>query len=155
MEISKEMHKELARSTNGEVWKLLEKEERTVEEEHIMVDTAHASNYHWWHAGTVVNAQRGEWLLARVYTVLGHNQEALWHAKACLALTEANPDDMQDFDVAYSYEAVARAQALNGAAELAAANKSKASDLGAKIAAEEDRQWFETDFNSGEWFGIE
>jgi len=154
MESMKEIHQELARSANGEVWKLFEKEERTAEDEHIMVDTAHASNYHWRHTGTVVNLQRGEWLLARVYTVLRHNQEALWHAKACLELTEANPDDMQDFDLAYGYEAIARAQALGGAAELAAVNKDKAFELGAKIENEENRKWFEKDFNGGEWFGV-
>ena len=155
MESMKEIHQELARSANGEVWKLFEKEERTAEDEHIMVDTAHASNYHWRHTGTVVNLQRGEWLLARVYTVLRHNQEALWHAKACLELTEANPDDMQDFDLAYGYEAIARAQALGGAAGLAAANKEKARELGAKIAKKEDRQWFDKDFKGGEWFGVD
>lgn len=155
MESTKEIHQELARSTNGEVWKLLEKEERTAEDEHIMVDTAHASNYHWRHTGTSVNIQRGEWLLARVYTVLRHNQEALWHAKACLAITQAHPEEMEEFDLAYGYEAVARAQALGGAAELAAVNKDKAFELGAKIANEESRKWFEKDFNGGEWFGID
>jgi hypothetical protein len=155
MESTQEIHQELARSTNGEVWKLLEKEPRTAEDEHIMVDSAHASNYHWRRTGSVVNLQRGEWLLARVYTVLSHNQEALWHAKACLALTEENPGKMQDFDLAYGYEAIARAQALAGAADLAAENKSKARELGEKIAEEESRQWFQADFNSGEWYGID
>lgn len=155
MESTQEIHLELARSSNGEVWKLLEKKDRTAEEEHVMVDTAHTSNYHWRHAGTAVHIQRGEWMLARVYTVLGHNQEALWHAKACMELTEANPDEMQDFDLAYGFEAVARAQALAGAADLAAASKAKARELGEKIADKESREWFEADFNGGEWFGIE
>jgi hypothetical protein len=155
MDISKEMHQEIGRVTNGEVWKLLEKGELTAEEEHVIVDTAHASNYHWLHGGTVVNAQRGEWLLARVYTTLRHNQEALWHAKACFELTEANNEAMQDFDFAYAYEALARAQALAGVPDLAAENKARARELGGKIADDEDREWFETDFTSGEWFGID
>lgn len=38
---------------------------------------AHASIYHWLHAGTEVHHQRGEWLISKVQAVLGNGTEAL------------------------------------------------------------------------------
>ena len=45
---------------NG-VWRLLEKEDRTVEEDDRMLHMAHASRYHWEQVGTAANLSRGEW----------------------------------------------------------------------------------------------
>ncbi len=63
-------HEKFAKSLNGKTWDLLGKEDRTREEDELMVLTASASLYHWLQIGTAVHAQRGEWLLAQVYTVL-------------------------------------------------------------------------------------
>ena len=94
---------------NGITWTLLEKKERTPEEDALMVHAAHSSCMHWLQAGTPTHHQRGEWLISRVYSVLGYADEALRHAKTCMALTKEHPDMMQDFDWAFAYEAVARA----------------------------------------------
>ena len=46
-----------------------------------MVDTAHASAWHWRQVGNAANAARGHWLLARVYAVLGRGEPAVHHAR--------------------------------------------------------------------------
>ncbi|MEN8243230.1 MAG: hypothetical protein ABFS17_15065, partial [Chloroflexota bacterium] len=78
-----EAHLNFAKSFNGKVWELLEKPDRTPDEDQEMVMAAFASAYHWRFVGTPLNQQRGEWILAHVYTVLGNAALALEHAQTC------------------------------------------------------------------------
>ena len=55
-----EAHRFFANQLNGQTWDLLDKTERTKEEDELMVYAAHASCRHWLEAGTGVNHQRGE-----------------------------------------------------------------------------------------------
>ncbi|MBW8010425.1 MAG: hypothetical protein FVQ83_04170 [Chloroflexi bacterium] len=149
-----EAHKMFARTLNGKTWELLEKADRSKQENELMVHTAHASNYHWLQVGTGVNHQRGEWLIARVYLVLEMTDAALRHANRCLELTEEHADLMEDFDLAFAYEGIARANA-------AASNKEKAQkyillaqQAGEAIGDQEDKEFFFKDFDSGDWKGL-
>jgi tetratricopeptide (TPR) repeat protein len=149
-----EAHKEFAKRTNGQVWQLLEKAERTQAEDEEMVLAAYACLYHWLHAGTEVNRQRGEWLIARVHTVLGEDAPALQHARRCLELSEAYRDQMKDFDIAYAYEGMARAHALGGDRATARQYLEKAGAAGRAIANSEDKEIFMRDFEGGAWYGL-
>ncbi len=68
---------------HGKTWEMLEKQTRTPDDDERMLDFAHASLAHWRTAGGQVRHQRGEWLLARVYAVLGEGNLALKHAHRC------------------------------------------------------------------------
>jgi hypothetical protein len=120
-----------------------------------MVAAAHASYYHWLHAGTHVHEQRGEWMLAHVYTVLERDEPALHHARRCMRLTERYHAEINDFDRAYGHEALARASALTAQLEEARRERQKAEELGAQIQDPEDRQIFLGDLHGGPWFGLE
>jgi hypothetical protein len=100
-----------------------------------------------------VNHQRGEWLIARVYTVLGLTEAALRHAARCLELTHKFADLMQDFDWAFAYEGIARANALAGNRQTALEYIQRAETSGQAIQDEEDRKIFLADFNGGNWYG--
>ena len=143
-----------AKKFNGRVWELLEKEERSLEEDEEMVLAAYASYYHWLHAGGGAHRQRSEWLLARVYTVLGQPAQAIVHAQRCLSLTEEQRHLLQDFDVAYAYEAMARAYALSGDKEQAEEYRHTAEAAGKRIADSEDSRIFQGDLAAGEWYGV-
>jgi len=78
-----------------------------------------------------------------VYTVLGPAEPAVWHARQCLDWCERA--GLGDWDLAYAYEALARAHALAGDAE-AAEWKAKARASGDAIADPEDREHFDEDF---------
>lgn len=149
-----EAHLTFAKKINGRVWELLDKQERTSQEDEEMVYAAHASCYHWLHAGTEMNHQRGEWMIARVYTVLEMPEAALQHAQRCLELTDDFKELMQDFDFAFAFEGAARANALVGNTEAAHLYLHKAEEAGNKIQNDEDRKIFFDDLNSGKWFGI-
>jgi hypothetical protein len=143
-----------AKRFNGKTWELLDKAERTQEENELLVDYAHASLAHWRAAGTGVHLQRGVWMLARVNTVLGNSQLATQYAQRCLELTEQHKDLFADFDFAFAYECMARAQALAGNQVEALKYRDIADKAGAIIKDEEDRQIFFDDFNGGDWYGL-
>ena len=110
-----------------------------------MLHMAHASRFHWGEAPECKpeNLARGEWQVSRVYAVLGRAEPATWHAGRCLEHCEAN--GIGDWDLAYAYEALARAHALVGSPE-AADWKAKARAAGDAIAGAEDRAHFDEDY---------
>jgi hypothetical protein len=149
-----EAYKYFAQSINGRVWELLQKPDRSPSEDDEMLYAAHACTYHWKFVGTAVQQQRGEWLISRVHVVLGHGNEALRHAQRCFELTESNRELMKDFDIAYAFEGMARAQAMLGDHRIAKEFLVLAEQAGEAIANEEDRSIFMGDFDSGPWFGL-
>jgi hypothetical protein len=136
---------------HGKTWEMLEKKTRTAEDNERMLDYAHASLAHWRTAGTEVRHQRGEWMLARVYAVLGEGGPALYHAQRCLQLLEADRGEMADFDFAFAYEAMGRAHAISG--EKAEAQKfiAMAQKAGEAIQDSNDKDIFFNEFNGGNW----
>ena len=149
-----EAEQQFARSTNGLVWKYLEKKERSEVDNDEMLTAAHTSLYHWSKIGKNVHAQRGHWLLARVYTVLGESQLALRYAHRCLEITNRFPDEMQDFDIAYAYEAMARANALAGNIESARNYYEMSSKAGEGLSNPEDKDIFMKDLRGGDWYDL-
>jgi hypothetical protein len=107
-----ETHREFAVDLFNLTWDLLDKTGRSADENDKMIHAAHASRFHWGEAGTPLEFERGEWQISRVYSVLGRPEPALYHAQRCLAICEEN--DIGDFDIAFAYEAMARAYAVAG-----------------------------------------
>lgn len=132
---------------NG-VWRLLEKEDRSVDDDDTMLHMAHASRYHWGQVGAPVNRSRGEWQVSRVYATLGRAEPALYHARRCLACCESDPDALEDWDLPYAYEALARAHAVAGEAGEAARFAARARELRTQIEDAEDREQLEADLAS-------
>ena len=100
-----EAHHYLGIEMNQQVWTLLGKDDRDDRDNCRMEHFALASLYHWERSlrYTPINAQRGHWLLARVYAVLSRPDASLLHAEKCLSLTREL--DLNDFDLAYAHEA--------------------------------------------------
>jgi len=108
----RECHKRFAVNCFNLVWTLMDKKNRTKEEDDKMVHAAHASRFHWGEIGTPVELERGEWQTSRVYTVVNRPQSALHHAERCLEICKEN--NIGDWDIAFAYEAMARACAVAG-----------------------------------------
>ena len=138
-------HRRLGVDLFNHAWTLLDRDERTPDEDDEMLGAAHASRYHWSKATTDArNQARGEWQLARVYAVLGRGEPAVHHARRCLAW--CGRGEVEDWDVAFAHEALARAHALAGNVGEAERHKRLARELGDAIADAEDREHFERDF---------
>ena len=140
-----EEERQLAVDLFNRTWTLLELPARTPEQGDELIDTAHASAYHWLQVGTAANRARSQWQLSRVYVVLGRPEPALHHAHRCLAWCEANPEALEDWDLPYAHEALARAHALAGDSDEARRHADRARELAAGVAGAEDREHLEAD----------
>ena len=140
--MSQAQRRQLAVDLFNHVWKLLEQSDRTPEQNDEMIHAAHASRYHWSQVGTKANVARGEWQVSRVYTVLGRAEPALYHAHRCLAYAKEGDgvgDGIEDWDIPFAFEAIARAEALAGNTAESARYELMAREAGEGIADDEDR----------------
>lgn len=136
-------HRKLGIELFNFTWTLIDKKERSRDDEDEMVHAAHASRFHWGKVGKPVNLARGEWQISRVYSILRRGEPALHHARRTLAICEEN--GIGDFDIAFAHEALARAHAVSGSPDEARRRLALARELTAKVADEEDRKILEAD----------
>jgi len=126
----------------NETWRLM----RSREDDARVVNCAHASAYHWSVAPECKpeNLARSEWLVSRVYTVVARVEPALAHAEQCRELCERN--GLSDWDLAFAYEALARAS--RGAGDADATRRFVELARSVEIADAEDRELLEQDLAS-------
>jgi len=144
-------HRRLAKDLYNHTWSLLETADRTPAQVDELIASTHASAYHWMHAdGTLANAARAHWQIARVYSTIGRGEPALWHGHRCVELAEAAvaAGVADDWDMAAALETLARAQAVAGDIAAARATQARASAALDAIADPEDREVIETDIRS-------
>lgn len=129
----------LAKQLFNQTWRLMEQEHRTRDDDDRMIHMAHASRYHWGQVPTATPAHmaRGEWQISRVYCVLGRAEPALHHAQRVLDICLAN--GIGDWDLAFAYEALARASAVAGAMDDARGHTDKALAAAEEIVEDEER----------------
>lgn len=146
VEITRMVHEKLAMSLFNATWDLLGKEDRSEEDDVEMIHAAHASRHHWGQIGEPLQFERGEWQISRVYSVLGRRESALYHAKLCLEICQEN--DIGDFDIAFAYEAMARAYAVARDREDYEKYRELAEKAGKEIDEKGNRDYFLGELNS-------
>ncbi|MFL5666257.1 MAG: hypothetical protein ACJ8BW_33655 [Ktedonobacteraceae bacterium] len=84
----------------------------------------------------------------------GSPQSALYHANTCLEICQQHA--IGDFDLAYAYEALARAYAALGQKSQCDHYLQLAQAAGDQIQniEPEDKEIFFADFHSGPWYGM-
>jgi DNA-binding transcriptional MerR regulator len=122
----------------NDTWTLMEKEDRSREEDDALVHIAHASAHHWRQVGKPEHFARGEWQCSRVYAVLRRAEPSLHHAQRSLDICREN--GLGDFDLAFAYEALARGHAIAGDAEQARAYTEQALAAADDIKENDDRE---------------
>ena len=150
-----EWHRKQAAALYNHTWDLSDKgENRTSLESNEMIHLAHASRYHW---GVVVNSgkypqtgpmnlERGDWLLSRVYSLVNMPKMALYHAQQCL--DTCLKEKIGDFDLAFAYEAMARANAIANSSDETSKYIKLAEKASKNIAKEEDKKYFLSELKS-------
>jgi hypothetical protein len=138
--LTPEEERQLAINLFNHVWTLMELPERTSAQDDEMLHAAHASCYHWHQVGSAANDARGEWQCSRVYVVLGRTDGAVHHARRCLAICQAYPESLDEFDLPYAHEALARAHALAGDAVLSRRHLEQARSLGNAMGNPKERE---------------
>jgi len=137
---SKEQHKKFAVDLFNLTWSLLDKKDRTKEEDDKMVHAAHASRFHWGEIGTPLEFERGEWQISRVYSIVKRSEPAIYHAKRCLEICREH--NIGDFDIAFAYEALARAYAVARLKAQCEENIELARKAGEQIRKDDDKDYF-------------
>lgn len=134
-------HRRLGVELFNSVWRLMESRE----DDERMLHAAHASAYHWSEApeGEPKNRVRSEWQVSRVYAVLGRAEPALHHAERCREICEEHRENLEEWDLPFAHEALARAHAVAGNGDESAQCRQKAHELGERIADPEDREHLE------------
>lgn len=144
-------HRQLGKDLFNHTWTLIEKADRTPAETDEMLLATHGSAFHWLRGGgTLANAARGQWQIARVYSTLGRGEAAMWHANRCVELVEAaiKAGVADDWDMPAALEGLARAQAVAGDRSAAIETRARARAALDGIADPEDRQIIEQDLES-------
>lgn len=100
-------HRKLSADSFNRTWELLDKENRSQEEDERMISLAHSSLAHWRMREdcTDQNLGIGYWQISRVYAVLGDGNNAKRYGELCLAVSGKEPP----FYLGYAHEALARA----------------------------------------------
>lgn len=139
-------HKHFAAHCFNQAWELLDKKDRTVEENHQMVALCHASIYHWTQRADADNMRTsvGYWQASRIQAVLNNPSEARTHAKTCLSYSQGQPP----FYLGYAYEALARAEKLAGNTGAYKEYLAKAKEFANQVTKTEDREMLMSDLNS-------
>lgn len=136
--LNRDRHRKIAGDLFNYTWSLLDRKERSREEDEEMLHAAHASRYHWGQAGTPLNLSVGEWQISRVYSTLGRAEPALYHGRRSLEI--ARRSGLGRFYRAYAYEALARAAAVAGQRRDRNRYLREARRIGATVRSRDDRR---------------
>jgi hypothetical protein len=109
-------HVKLSADSFNRAWELLDKPQRTPEEDAKMLAYSHASLVHWRLRTDVVprNVSIAYWQLSRIYAVLGQGKNAMTYAGLCWMVSKDLPNDEKAFYGGYANEAMARAARVLG-----------------------------------------
>lgn len=152
----RELHRYFGVELNNETWDLLDQidESSPLVDQERMLYGAYAACLHWLEAGNEANHARGEHLIARVALRIGRVELGLHHARRCLELVLAYPEQMGDWDEPFAREALARALAANGEPASARAELDRVQQLAGHISREGDRKVLEEELAKEPWFGL-
>lgn len=122
---------------NG-AWDLIDKPDRTADDDRQMLTLAFASRWHWGEVGSAENKVIADWQVAHVASLIGQASLALTFAQ--LSYDASRSDDVPDWMRASGAEGLARAYACAGDRSAYERYASEARDLCAHLAEEEDRE---------------
>ena len=117
-------HRHFSAACFNDAWTLIEKTDRSADDDERMIALNQASLWHWSQRPDCADRNRaiGYWQASRIRSVLGHPAEAARYAELCLHFSRG----LAPFHLACAHEAVARAALLVGDRRAARANAMRA-----------------------------
>jgi len=134
----KEAHQYFAIETFNGTWELIDKTDRTPDEDAEMLQRAFTSRWHWSFVGGVEQWATGDWQIAHVASLLGYGWMAQFYARRAFAACEN--DGWTDWRRASMLEGMARAASAAGDQIEYAKYFELAQEAVAAIADPEDRE---------------
>jgi hypothetical protein len=139
-------HRHFSADCFNRTWTLIEKADRTAEDDEAMILCALASLWHWTQRPDCadVNLSVGHWQVSRVYALGGQGANAMRYARRSLVLAVgASP-----FYIGYAHEAVARAAALLGDETTFQSHLAEATNCAAALTDESERAPLQQDLRA-------
>lgn len=137
-ELSHDTERQLARHLFNRTWELIDSQDRTAEQDRMMLVTACAAYLHWDAVGTEENRAIADWQIAHVASLLGYGDLALSHATS--ALIRVRAAGLPDWLHASALEGLARAHAAAGNQAERDSYLKQAIEAVAAVANAEERQ---------------
>ncbi len=122
---------------NG-AWALIDKSDRSADDDRQMLTLAFASRWHWSDVGTPENRTIADWQVAHAASLIGEASLAITHAQA--AYDAARSDALPDWLQASTAEGLARAHAAAGDQASYEVYAAEARQLVDRLEDEEDRE---------------
>lgn len=106
-------HKHFSVICFNKAWELIEKSDRTSEDDEQMIRLSLASHWHWTQRNDYgpKNASIAYWQTSRVFAILGRGNEARRYGQLCLEVSQNKA--IPPFFLGYAYEALARSEAVS------------------------------------------
>jgi len=107
-------HKYFSVNCFNHAWDLIDKSERTPEEDEEMIRLSLTSHYHWTQRDdySTTSASIALWQISRIYAILGQADNARRYGQLCLEASQG--EGVTPFFLGYAFEALARAEAAGG-----------------------------------------
>jgi hypothetical protein len=141
-------HRFFSATCFNQAWELMDKPERTTEEDEMMIRLSLASHWHWTQREDYAktNESIAYWQTSRIYAMLEQGENARHYAQLCMAASEA--DDVEPFTLGYAFEALARAESVLGNRKKMEAHLEKARQAAESIQDAESKKMLEEDLAS-------
>ncbi|PQO40778.1 hypothetical protein C5Y96_00985 [Blastopirellula marina] len=139
-------HRQFSAEAFNTAWDLIDKTDRTPEEDIAMLCRAAASLWHWNQRSDMNSQSRsvGYWQLSRVFALLSEGGMAMRCGELCLKYSKGTPP----FYEAYAYEALARASVISGDSAAAIRYLAAAQKLVDRIEEPSSREMIMADLQS-------
>jgi hypothetical protein len=138
-------HKYFAANCFNSTWELLDKEDRSPDDDEQMIRQTMASAYHWTQREdcTDTNLSVAFWQASRVYAVVGQAGNARRYGQMCLDISR----NLEPFYLGYAYEALARAESVAGNSDESAGYLVKARKAAENVKDEDSKGWLIADLD--------
>ncbi len=133
-------HRYFSAACFNQAWELMEKENRTPQEDEQMIRLSLASHYHWTQRSdySAESESIACWQISRIYAILRQADNARRYAELSLDASRRNGE--APFFMGYSYEALARAEAIAGNQNRMENFLREARRFAGRVPAEDDRK---------------
>jgi hypothetical protein len=141
-------HRYFSATCFNKAWELMDKPERTSEEDEMMIRLSLASHWHWTQREDYAktNESIAYWQTSRIYAMLGHGETARHYGQLCLKASQ--DEDIPPFALGYAHEALARAEMVLGDRKKMEAYLSKARQAAEAIQDAETRKMLDDDLKT-------
>lgn len=133
-------HKYFSADCFNRAWDYIDKPVRTPSENEAMLQLSLASLWHWTQRQdcTPTNLAIGYWQVSRVFALLRQAENARYYGNLCLEA--AQNEGVEPFYLGYAYEALARAENVDGNHHEVERNLIQAHQIAATLASQEEKK---------------